>query len=75
MPPKSTFKSSENAATPTQPSARPIAADTHFGIRSQKSFSAIARTAPPQTIDSTETAHPADMTSRAKGVYVPAMSR
>lgn len=75
MPPKSIFRSWEIAATPTQPSARPIADETHFGARSQTSFSAIAKTAPPQTTDSTEAAHPADMTSSPKGVYVPAMSK
>ena len=75
MPAKSILRSWEIAATPTQPSARPIADETHFGVRGQKSFRAIARAAPLQTTDSTEAAHPADMTSNPKGVYVPAMSK
>ncbi len=52
-----------------------MAAESHLGARTQKSLSMIAKNAPLQTIDRTGTAHPFDITSRQKGVYVPAMRR
>ena len=67
--------SCENAAALTHPSATPIAAESHFGARNQKSFNSVAPTAPTQTIVKTGVAQPSDMTSNPNGVYVPAMSR
>src|SRR5439155_21881920 len=69
------LRSWENAAALTQPSATPIAAESHFGARNQKSFNSVAPTAPVQTIVITGTAQSSDITSNLNGVYVPAISR
>lgn len=70
-----TSSSCENATAPTHPSKRPIAAESHFGARTQKSFNTIAASAALQTTDSTGTAHLGDITSKPNGTYVPAISR
>jgi hypothetical protein len=46
-----------------------------LGARTQKSFSRIAASAPPQTTDRTGTAQAVDITTTATGVYVPAIRR
>ena len=65
----------EIATAPTHPRARPMAAESHLGARTQRSLSRIAAIAPTQTTERTGTAQPFDITSNPKGVYVPAMSR
>lgn len=63
------------AATPTQPSAIPIAADSHFGACTQQNFARVATAAPPQTTPSTIRWRLPWRLSSPTGVYVPAIRR
>ena len=61
------MRSCGKATTPTQPSVNPIAADSHFGARTQQSFKTIARNAPLQMIARIGIAQPFDMTMSPNG--------
>src|SRR3954471_9780136 len=63
------------AATPTQPSATPMTADSHFGALTQQNFEIVATAAPDHTIERTVTRHAPSRLIRPTGVYVPAIRR